>query len=205
MANQALSSHTEVARPLSTLASLIKAKLKEAEDIAEAASRPYWVEVGELLIEAKPQFDTVAEFDKWCRRQFGFGYKQAQGTYIKLVTYETGSGRGQKPQGTTLSEAIRSVGGTPRGHHGYQPRTQNPNDWRPQIDDIAERARREAERVRDEELTRQQERDEERKLAMRLIDIGYKVLAKELHPESGGSRDAMSRLNRVRDRLKAHA
>ena len=52
------------------------------------------------------------------------------------------------------------------------------------------------------DLTRKQERDAEQKLALRLIDIGYKVLAQTLHPDKGGSRDAMARLNRVRDRLK---
>lgn len=42
-------------------------------------------------------------------------------------------------------------------------------------------------------------------LGLRLIDIGYKTLAKELHPDMGGSQDAMARLNRVRERLKAGA
>jgi DnaJ-class molecular chaperone len=43
------------------------------------------------------------------------------------------------------------------------------------------------------------------KLAMQLIDIGYKALATKFHPDKGGSRDAMSRLNEVRDRLKQRA
>jgi hypothetical protein len=56
------------------------------------------------------------------------------------------------------------------------------------VQENVERARREAEKV----------------LALRLIDIGFKIL-KELHPDKGGSSDAMSRLNRLRDRLKQHA
>jgi hypothetical protein len=40
-------------------------------------------------------------------------------------------------------------------------------------------------------------------LAMKLIDIGYKVLAMKLHPDRrGGSREAMERLNKVRKILK---
>jgi hypothetical protein len=31
------------------------------------------------------------------------------------------------------------------------------------------------------------------------------VLVKELHPDRGGTKDAMSRLSRVRERLKSHA
>jgi hypothetical protein len=35
-------------------------------------------------------------------------------------------------------------------------------------------------------------------LALQLIDIGYKVLSVKLHPDKGGSHDAMRRLNKVR-------
>ena len=40
-------------------------------------------------------------------------------------------------------------------------------------------------------------------LARELIDIGYKALAKELHPDRGGSVESMAMLNRVRDRMRA--
>jgi hypothetical protein len=40
-------------------------------------------------------------------------------------------------------------------------------------------------------------------LALKLIDIGYKALARELHPDhAGGSDDMMKHLHHVRDRLK---
>ena len=56
-----------------------------------------------------------------------------------------------------------------------------------------------------EALTRQQERQAEIKLGQRLIAIGYRVLSAELHPDKrGGSREAMARLNRVRERLRSH-
>jgi hypothetical protein len=56
-------------------------------------------------------------------------------------------------------------------------------------------ARRAAEAERQAELLAEHE------LALRLIEIGYKMLAKELHPDKG--RDAaMARLNRVRKRLQ---
>ena len=73
------------------------------------------------------------------------------------------------------------------------------------VDDIAERARNEARRLAAEDaLTHRQEREAEAKLGLRLIDIGYRVLAKELHPDKGGSREAMHRLGRVRDRLRSN-
>ena len=39
-------------------------------------------------------------------------------------------------------------------------------------------------------------------LALQLIDTGYRVLASRLHPDKGGSHEAMSRLNHVRAMLK---
>jgi hypothetical protein len=54
--------------------------------------------------------------------------------------------------------------------------------------------------------TREEETQAHRKLALELIDIGYKALATRLHPDhAGGSRIAMRRLNRVRDELKSVA
>lgn len=199
MATQALKEvQGKLARPLNTLASLIKEKIREADEAAEAARQPYWEELGELLLEAKGQFDTASEFFEWGKRQFDFSETQTR-RYLKAVTVEPiHRARGGAE---TLSDAIRAVGGTPRG----SPRGGH-REWTAPVNDIVERAKREAERLRDEELTRQQEREAERKLALRLIDIGFKVLAKEMHPDtSGGPRDAFQRLKRVVERLKAHA
>jgi hypothetical protein len=46
------------------------------------------------------------------------------------------------------------------------------------------------------------ERVEMRKLVLQAFDIGYKALARKLHPDNGGSNEAMARLNYARDRLK---
>jgi hypothetical protein len=35
-----------------------------------------------------------------------------------------------------------------------------------------------------------------------MTDLGYKALAKEMHPDKGGSAEDMKRLNRARDHLK---
>jgi DNA-binding Lrp family transcriptional regulator len=42
----------------------------------------------------------------------------------------------------------------------------------------------------------------ERDLAIRMIDTGYRTMAKINHPDVGGPKDIMVRLNHVRDRLK---
>ena len=47
------------------------------------------------------------------------------------------------------------------------------------------------------------EQELRRKLALEIIAIGYKALAKKLHPDNGGPTEEMARLNEVRDRLKS--
>ena len=96
-----------------------------------------------------------------------------------------------------FSEFMREEGGDP----GYGRVIRKPG-WHESVKESIDHAKREAVRAREENLTRQQEREADQKLALRLIEIGFKVLAKELHPDRGGSREAMTRLNRVRDRLK---
>jgi hypothetical protein len=39
---------------------------------------------------------------------------------------------------------------------------------------------------------------------VQLIDLGYKMLAMRLHPDTGGSTEAMTRRTRVRDVFKRH-
>ena len=60
--------------------------------------------------------------------------------------------------------------------------------------------------ARDDFVQERQARDDEvrlhRELAEELIDIGYRTLATKLHPDRGGSKIAMTRLNRIRDELK---
>jgi len=59
----------------------------------------------------------------------------------------------------------------------------------------AVRASQERQKIRAAEQKLKQE------LARKIIQVGYRVLARELHPDLGGSKDAMTRLNEVRGRL----
>jgi hypothetical protein len=189
--------HTEghVARPLKVLVPLIKEDLRLGNEAAQEAAMPFYIAAGDKMLEARPQVGH-GNFGSWLKRNFSISHTQA---YRWMAAAEAK----QKFQGrnfSSINDALKES-----GHHGYMPNKPRPQPWHEPVKQTIEQARREAERIRDAELTRQQERDAERKLALRLIDIGYKVLAKELHPDKGGSRDAMTRLAVVRDRLKAHA
>jgi hypothetical protein len=150
------------------------------------AGLDHYRRAGDMLLEAREQ---VASFKwgKWLSKNFELSratahrYMQAAQRIQEdpeLVSH------GRQP-------SIRSITG----------REEHPH-WRPvfeatknvDVDGFAE-----ARQARDEEV--QLHRD----LALELIDIGFKALATRLHPDRGGSKDAMRRLNRVRDELKGVA
>lgn len=60
-------------------------------------------------------------------------------------------------------------------------------------------------RRQQDEQRKEAERQAEYELSLQMIDAGYKAMAMKLHPDKGGSKDAMHRLNNGRDRLKANA
>jgi hypothetical protein len=72
--------------------------------------------------------------------------------------------------------------------------------WHEPVRQITNRVNVEA--LASEERARKQEQQLIRQLGNQLIDIGYKVLATKLHPDKGGSTEAMGRLNRVRELLR---
>ena len=180
-----------VARPLKVLVPLIKEDLKHIDE----AGLPFKREAGAKLIEARGQMKHGL-FGSWLKKNFALSKSTAY-QYINLA--EAANQNSRVLEFSSMNEFHRETGSP-----NYRSVTTK-QDWHEGVKENVERARREAERLRQEDLTRQQERDAEKKLAHRLIDIGFKILSKELHPDKGGSRDAMSRLNRVRDRLKQHA
>lgn len=193
MSSVVLQDEKQIARPLKVLVALIKEDLQKGDEAAERAGLPYYRAAGEKMLEAKGQLPH-GEFMEWVSRNFGIGRDQSQ-RYMKLASTTTDAQITRLPRTTTLTEAI-----------GEQPRSERPRGpvWQEPVKQIMGRVDIDTLNLRQNELKRVEERDAERKLAAQLIDIGYKALATKLHPDKGGSRDAMSRLNRVRDRLKQH-
>lgn len=180
----------EVVRPLKVLISLIKRDLQEAENAAEEATRPYWAAIGEKLLEAKGQL-ARGQWMPWLRRNFALSQRQAN-VYMAACTTVSRENGSALPFSTSLRSHVQEH--------------LNPQYGKYQSDlkKLREQARAEAFRIAEQDaLTAAQERQADCQLAQRLIDIGYKVLAKELHPDRmHGDRDAMTRLNQVRKRMK---
>lgn len=181
-------------RPLRVLVPLIQEDLAHGQEAAKKAGMPYYQAAGEKLIEAKSQMKH-GEFVPWVQRNFSIKAGQAQ-RYMALAEHSTKSvARGVFQ---SLREFERETGRSAPDAYGKA-------SWHEPVKQIIGRVDTETLNLKHDELKRQEERDAQRKLALQLIDIGYKVLARTLHPDKGGSREAMSRLNAVRDRLKQNA
>jgi hypothetical protein len=187
--NVATKDETQVARPLNVLIPLIKEALGAAKMAADEAAKPYFVCVAELLVEARSQ-QTYSECLSWAFRHFKIREVQVK-RYLSLGNHLRIKGRAATFE--SLNDYTRQQGSQVGGQAA----------WREPIKKIMGKV--DLEGLRQADLSRIQERALEKELALQLIDIGYKALATKLHPDKGGSRDAMARLNTVRERLKAHA
>lgn len=175
----AMKEHTEIRRPLKLLVPLIK---KEIE-LGDAAGIEHYRRAGEMLLEAKEQV-AQGEWGRWLKRNFAWSKKTAQNWMKAAATKNVASRRF-----STLSEFT-----TPNRdpHHKVA--------WHEPVRLAVNKV--DVERLAQERQNREKEERLMRELGLRLIDIGYKALAQKLHPDKGGSHEAITRLNRVRDLLK---
>jgi len=187
MSQVAMAESREVARPLNVLVPLIKEDLKHGNE----AGMPFYEAAGKKLIEAKTQLKH-GEFKPWIKRNFEFSYSSA----VQYMGYASREEKFRALNFSSLNDYHRQTGSSQ-----YRDVTTK-RPWHQPVREAIDKVDTEALNRRRDEMNREQERDAQRKLALQLIDIGYKALASKLHPDKGGSRDAMARLNAVRDRLK---
>jgi Protein of unknown function (DUF3102) len=180
----------KVARPLKILIPMIQSELQQGN----AAGHEHYRIAGGMLNEAKGQVGHGG-WARWLTKNFDLSIRTAQ-VYMRWAREhdQLRSGTAQMPY-TSLSEMR---GDTERRREERQSTQQQ--QFRRVLRDVA----------RDDFVQERQARDDEiklhRDLAEELIDIGYRALATRLHPDiRGGSKVAMTRLNRVRDELKAIA
>jgi hypothetical protein len=190
MTTVAPSTSTEVARPLKVLVPLIKQEIAAGDAAAREASLEYYARAGALLLEARDQVGR-GEWHAWLKRNFHLSETTAR-NYMKVAEeFERPSSRTLR-SGATLSQIAR-----PNAPVG------KPTDsgWTAPVREILTQ-RVDVDRLAQERQNRDKEERLMRELSHRLIEIGYKVLVTKLHPDKGGSTEAMARLNRVRDLLK---
>jgi hypothetical protein len=186
---------TKLVRSERALWELAKEHIDAGDTAAKEAAEPHYREAAPILAELKETY--------YAGNTAGF-YKEAEKRYRKSRTTVTAWLGWSRVDADKPFKSLHETKHAPKsqGGLGWTPRLGR--SWTQPVDEIAERARREAFRIAQEDaLSRAEEREAERKLANRLIDIGWRVLSKELHPDKmHGDKTAQQRLNRVRDKLK---
>ena len=176
-----------IARPLKTLVPLIQMEL----EAADSAGLENYRRAGALLLEARDSGQVGPDkWPKWLKANFRLSKETAR-RYMRFA--EEAEANARLVHEPTLSGAL-----------GYRQSdsARRINQFQP-IREFT--ANVNADRIGQERQARDDETKLHRELAIELIDIGYKALATRLHPDRGGSKDAMRRLNRVRDELKGVA
>lgn len=176
-----------VARPLKILVPLIQRDLEEAE----RAGTPYFIKAGAELLEAKPQV-AAGSWSRWLNRNFELSKTTARRYMLAAERLQEQGDR----RSTSGSSLLELTGETKQRREN---RDEHRKAWAPFKTAHADV---DVEAVSQHRQSRQDEVALHRELAFELIDIGYKALATRLHPDRGGSREAMTRLNRVRDEFK---
>ena len=172
-----------IARPLKVLIPFIQAELQAGD----SAGLEHYRRAGEGLLEARDQVEQY-RWGTWLSKNFELSRTTAW-RYMRLAErYESGD---VADPATSLSQAS--------GHVSKHP-------GRTAFRAVAAAAREiDRELFGQERQTRNDEVQLHREIALELINAGYRVLATRFHPDQGGSKDAMRRLNRVRDDLKSLA
>jgi hypothetical protein len=176
-----------LARPLNVLVPLIKEHLAERKRLRDDSSLWIEIKIGNELLESKSQLKH-GYWSSWLEKNFHLSQSTAQ-AWMKAA---------RKNSAGAVFRTISEASGDRRPHHEAP--------WSTYVKETARETREQMRQFELDEHHREKEREAEHTLANRLIDIGYKVLSKELHPDKlGGSNEAMTRLNVVRDRLRRAA
>jgi hypothetical protein len=185
-------SDKQVARPLNVIAAEIKDEYKRGKTEATDVWRPHEERIGLLLIEAKTHFPSGG-FEDWFNRQgFEFSYRTSQ-EYRKFAS-ELG----------TLPDFVRREIFAPRAtpvrmshvtRPGYKPPV-------PELKQIRDQAAARAAQILKGRAKRAKEQVVIKRLAVQIIEAGFKLLSTRLHPDKGGSDEGMRRLIAARGQLK---
>jgi hypothetical protein len=168
--------------------------IKQDIEQGDRAGMQYYADAGDKLIEAKESGQVAFGYwGTWISKNFHLSDKQAR-IYMRAARLRA---EHQNERGTfDLPSSLAEMTGDATRR---RKRRDNEKPFRTVLQDLDTDIYTQEKQTRDEEVRLHRE------MALELVDIGYKALATRLHPDRGGSKDAMSRLNRVRDELKGIA
>jgi hypothetical protein len=183
-------STTTIARPLKVLIPLIQHDV----EAGASAGMQYYADAGDKLIEAKDQV-AFGSWGRWLKKNFDLSDHTAR-QYMRLARLRVEADAQNGRQASVLPASLKEMQGeTDRRRE----RRKKEQPFRVALGEV------ETDLYATEKQTRDEEIQLHRDLAVELVDLGFKALATRLHPDRGGSKEAMARLNRVRQELKGFA
>lgn len=178
---------SQVARPLKVLVPMIQEELMAGNE----AGMDHYIKAGRMLNEIKNSNQvSYGSWGRWVKDNFHISRITAN-DYMRIARM-VDENPSCKASLTTIDAA---VGRDPRSIKSITKK----NKLKYLFDGVD---RVNVTRLADERQSRDEELKLHRDIAIKLIDLGYRAMATRLHPDRGGSRDAMARLNTVRDALK---
>jgi hypothetical protein len=190
---QITKSTSAVTRPLRTLVPLIKRDLYQIDRFRKQ-SEPYRLSAGQKLHEASKskELGKVGGWYGWLKKNFVLSSTTAD-RYIKFYKEHSGKGR-KKP--SRVEEAKSYTEFLDRHDmHGRSSEKKAKETIGSILGGID--ADLYAQKIKD----RRKEIELREDLARKLVEAGFRLLAKELHPDKGGSSELMRRLQAVRKAL----
>jgi hypothetical protein len=181
---------TQVARPLKVLVPLIQEELIAGNE----AGMDHYIRAGRMLNEVRDSGQvSYGSWGRWVKDNFHISRVTAS-DYMRIAS-KVEEDPSCKASLTSIDAAL-----------DREPRTIKSITKKNKLKSLFDGVDRvNVTRLSDERQSRDDEIKLHRDMALQLIDLGYRALATRLHPDAGGSRDAMSRLNTVRHELKDFA
>jgi len=168
-------------RSLEVLVPLIKQAVSSGDEATQRGME-FYREAGEMLLEAKEQVGR-GQWLHWLSENFHLSSATAH--RWMLVASTEGDFDSQR-------EVERHT----------RARTRIPSGLPENIRRILRGLTPDVEALGDSEISESRESKLMRKLAAQVVDAGFRVMSMKLHPDHGGSNEAMRRLNQVRAALK---
>ena len=174
--------------PVKKLVGLIRLEWENLE----GDQRSRFVRIGALLVELRPQIQ-ARKWEKFVRATFPFSSMSAR-RYERFYLLTKSAAPADRPRRLSDVDAPRQAA---RPHHQAKSFAAHQEE--------RERIKRffdENRRLHAQRGNGAGERELELQVANQIIDVGYRTLARETHPDRGGSDAAMVRLSAARDRLR---
>jgi hypothetical protein len=188
--NIAVRNAQQVARPLKVLVPLIQEELIEGAQ----AGMEHYIKAGRMLNEIQDSEQVpYGSWGRWVKDNFHISRITAN-DYMRIAR-KVDADPTCKASLTSIDAAV-----------GREPRTIKSVTKKNKLKSLFDGVDNvNVTRLADERQSRDNEIKLHREMALQLIDLGYRAMATRLHPDRGGSKDAMTRLSHVRDELKSIA